>query len=155
MPATQLIDETELRERFDLHISLKKGRVEWGIRAAARRLRQWVGAAVYDATLAQNGDGSNLSDTDRDRLFDLKDCEAALAMHFLILGLNTQVRPQGLVVEEKLSEGGTVIRLRNAQDTQAFIEFYLQQAWEMARPYRVEGSDSGFEFAVVSGVNCG
>ena len=147
----QLIDETELRARFDLHLSVRPERLQPCLRAAARRLRQWVGETLYNAVLAQNAlDTSALSTAEADRLNDLKDAEAYLAMHFAVLGLNTQIRSQGLVAEEKLAEGATVIRLRNAAETQQFIESYLCQAEEMARPYKSGSPESSFEFVTLS-----
>jgi GTPase len=143
----ELIDETELRERFDIHVNVKAKRLEPCIRAAARRLRQWVGTALYDLVLTQRGDVESLSDAELERLSDLKDCEAYLAMHFAIASINTQVRIQGMVAEEKLAEGGTVIRLRNADEVGKFIELYLQQAREMAEPYFTQAAVSSYEFA--------
>ncbi len=149
--ATQLIDVTELRARFDIHPSVKPERLQPCIRAASRRLRQWVGASLYTTVLAQNlPDKSSLTPDEVDRVTDLQDAEGYLAMHFAILGLSTQVRAQGLIEEEKLSEGGTIIRLMNFQRTQDVIAEYLRQAEEMARPYLATTVESSFEFADIA-----
>lgn len=143
----ELIDETELRERFDIHVNVKAKRLEPCIRAAARRLRQWVGESVYDQVIVDRGDTDTLSNADLDRLNDLKDCEAYLAMHFAIASINTQIRIQGMVAEEKLAEGGTVIRLRNADEVDKFVTLYLQQAREMVTPYLAQTTATTYEFA--------
>jgi len=142
-----LIDETELRERFDIHVNVRAKRLEPCIRAAARRLRQWVSPAVYDqVVIERDADVSTLTDAQQERLNDLKDCEAYLAMHFAVLNINTQIRTQGMVAEERLSEGGTVIRLRNADDVEKFVTMYLCQAKEMAEPYYTLSASSSVEF---------
>lgn len=147
--ATELIDVAALKSRFDIHTSVKDDRLKPGIRAAARRLKVWIGATLYATVLADAANYNALSEDGKARVDDLKDAEAYLAMHVLILGLQTQVRAQGLVAEEKLAEGGTIIRLRNAEETARFSEFYLSQAEEIAKFYKVDQISSSFEFGLI------
>lgn len=147
--ATELIDVAALKARFDIHTSVKDERLKPGIRAAARRLKVWIGATLYAQVIVDAANYAGLTEDGKARVDDLKDAEAYLAMHFLILGLQTQVRAQGLVAEEKLAEGATVIRLLNPQATAQMIELYLQQAEEMAKPYKVDVIASSFEFGLI------
>lgn len=148
-----LLDTTELRERFDIHRDIGVPRLDMTLRSGARRLREWVGAALYAEVVAQRlADTSTLTEAQQDRLNDFKDCEAHLAMHFLVLNVQTQVRKQGLVAEEKLAEGGTIIRLHNAEAMETYVENYLQQAEEIIRPYRAFAPESTYEFAALPSV---
>lgn len=122
-----LIEETELRGMFDIHPDITSGRLTRAIGAAARRLRVMVGATVYD-------DAASDTTTNTDRKDDLEYAEANLAMHFAILGLNTQIRATGVVKAEKI-EGETVVSYLNPAEIQALAAQYLEAAHEIARPY--------------------
>lgn len=153
--ATELIDVAALKGRFDIHTSVKDERLKPGIRAGARRLKAWIGANLYAQVITDAANYNALTDDGKARVDDLKDAEAYLAMHFLILGLNSQIRAQGLVAEEKTSAGSganneTIIRLLNPDATARLVELYLQQAEEMARPYKADTIESGFEFVEVN-----
>lgn len=144
----ELLDTQTLRARYDIHRDVADERLQTGLRKAARRLREWVGAELYAAVVAQNtADTSGLTAAEVERLADFTDAEADLAMHYLILSLQTQVRRQGIVAEEKLSEGGTIIRLHNAQAMQVYIAEYLQQAEEAIQRYRVPTLAPTYDFS--------
>ena len=91
-------------------------------------------------------DVTTLTEANEERLLVLKDCMARLAMHFLILNLQTQVRQQGLVAEEKLVEGGTIIRLNNIDATMKYVEGYLCEAREICGEWYVLDSPAQVEF---------
>lgn len=128
MPETTLITETELRAQFDIHTDVRPERVTFAIGAAARRLKNLVGAAAYADALLDDGA------TDAERRADLDYAEALLAMHYCLLGLNTQIRPSGVVKTEKV-EGETVVQYLTAKEIFELSRQYLDIAEEVIRPY--------------------
>lgn len=125
---TTLITETELRAMFDIHANVEPGRLTFGIGAAGRRLKALVGAMAYaDALLDDTA-------TDQIRRADLDYAEALLAMHYCLLGLNTQIRPSGVVKTEKI-EGETVVQYLTPKELIDLSKQYLDIAEEVLRPY--------------------
>lgn len=123
-----LITESELRGQFDIHTDVRPERLTFAIGAAGRRLKNLVGATAYaDALLDDNA-------TDADRRADLEYAEALLAMHYCLLGLNTQIRPSGVVKTEKI-EGETVVQYLLPKEVQELSRQYLDFAEEVIRPY--------------------
>lgn len=127
MPDT-LITETELRARFDIHKDVKPERLTFPVGAAGRRLKNLVGATAYDDALLDD------QATDPVRRDDLDYAEALLAMHYCLLGLNTQIRPSGVVKTEKI-EGETVVQYLLPKEIQELSRQYLDFAEEVIRPY--------------------
>jgi len=127
MPDT-LITESELRAQFDIHTDVRTERVTFAIGAAGRRLKTLVGATAYaDALLDDQA-------TDAVRRADLDYAEGLLAMHYCLLGLNTQIRPSGVVKTEKI-EGETVVSYLTPTEIQHLAGHYLDIAEEVIRPY--------------------
>lgn len=125
---TTLITETELRAMFDIHTNVEPGRLTFAIGAAGRRLKALVGATAYaDALLDDTA-------TDQIRRADLDYAEALLAMHYCLLGLNTQIRPSGVVKTEKI-EGETVVQYLTPKELIDLSKQYLDIAEEVLRPY--------------------
>lgn len=122
-----LIIETELRQMFDIHEDVEAKRLARHIGAASRRIVSIVGQAAYaDALLA--------TPTNADRKEDLKQAEASMALHYAILGLNTNVRAAGLVKTEKV-EGDVVLQYLSPKETAEMSQLYLEQADEILRPW--------------------
>lgn len=128
MAAETLITEPELREQFDIHEDVKSGRVTFAIGAAGRRLKTLVGAEAYDDALLDD------NATDAGRRADLDYAEGLLAMHYCLLGLNTQIRPSGVVKTEKI-EGDTVVSYLTPNEIAALAAQYLDMAESVIRPY--------------------
>ena len=127
MPDT-LITEPELRAQFDIHTDVQSGRVTFAIGAAGRRLKNLVGVTAYTDALLDDGA------TDAVRRADLDYAEGLLAMHYCLLGLNTQIRPSGVVKTEKI-EGETVVSYLTPTEIQQLAGHYLDIAEEVIRPY--------------------
>lgn len=133
---TPLISEADLRTWFEISKSIESIRFNMPIGAASRRLRSWVGDAVYSAT------------DDSDRVEDLRFAEAHLAMHFVLLNLNTVLRPSGVVEEERV-EGDTTIRYLTPAKIKELKTAYLEQAEEIARQYMTSDGTPDAPFEVV------
>ncbi len=127
-----LIDIDLLREMFSISSDIVDGQLGGPLGAASRRLRGWVGNGVYE-------DAAALTPLDADRTAELKLAEANLAMHFALLGLNTQLRPSGVVKTERV-EGDTVINYLTPAEIKQLADQYLNQAEEIVRPYAIDDS---------------
>jgi hypothetical protein len=127
-----LIDIDVLREMFSISSDIVDGRLGGPLGAASRRLRVWVGSDVYE-------DATALTPLDADRAAELKVAEANLAMHFALLGLNTQLRSSGVVKTERV-EGDTVINYLSPVEIKQLTDQYLNQAEEIVRPYAIDDS---------------
>jgi len=127
-----LIDIDDLREMFSISSDIVDGRLGGPLGAASRRLRGWVGSDVYD-------DAAALTPLDADMAAELKLAEANLAMHFALLGLNTQLRSSGVVKTERV-EGDTVINYLSPVEIKQLTDQYLNQAEEIVRPYAIDDS---------------
>lgn len=143
-----LVTVQDLREIFEIGEDIKDPRLKRHIAAAGRRLRSWVSDAVYEAA-----QGNAPEDADQQQ--DLQLAEAHLAMHFAILGLNTALRPTGVVRTERV-EGDTVISYHSPGEVEKLQQLYLATAEVIARPYLTEsaGSTDSLAFAVVEDESC-
>ena len=110
-----LIDENFIRANFNVHEDVLNARIKMYLKPAARRLKKWVGETIYS--------DSEFED-------ELKLAEANLVMHFLIVNLNTAIRPQGLVKSEQ-TEGSITVNYLSANEVQTYTQFYLAQAEEI------------------------
>ncbi len=138
MPDTQITVEG-LREIFEIHPDIKPERIRRHLAAAGRMLRSWVGDEAYEDAL-----GEEAEDPLRQEALEL--AEAHLAMHFAILGLNTALRPGGVVKTEKV-EGNTVITYHAPDEIARLSREYFSMAEELARPYILsDGTPAGPEF---------
>ncbi|HUF02795.1 MAG TPA: hypothetical protein VMM38_01325 [Aridibacter sp.] len=138
-----LVSEDDLREYFpfEIHKDVGDHQVVFSIVSASKRLRGWVGDAAYDAALAEG-------DTDERKII-LRNAEGYLAMHFMMLALNTRLRAGGIVRSE-MSEGDTVNSYFSPAETAAFTTQYLEMAREIAEPYLLHDGTPGPAFEVAS-----
>ncbi|CAN5335403.1 hypothetical protein BH10ACI2_BH10ACI2_21070 [soil metagenome] len=137
-----LINADEFRERFDIDVEIRDTRIEPHIGSASRRLRGWVGDAVYAAAVALAISGQ---DDDTDTVNDLKSAEAHLTFHFAIAGFNSPMSSKGVVATAMASEGREVRRYLTPTETAELASQYLELAREIAKPYITESATSGFE----------
>lgn len=136
MPPTTLITEGEFRTAFNIAEEVASAQLSRPLAAAARRLKSWVTAEAYaDAVLDDAA-------VDQDRRHELDYAEVLLAMHFAILGLNTQITPDGVVKAAK-DEGNTVLQYMNPKETNELRESFLEQALGIIEPYRVPKENAG------------
>jgi hypothetical protein len=117
---------------FDINDGIKAGRILRHITAASRRLRSWVGDAAYDDALKTDAD-------DDARQENLELAEAHLAMHFAVLGINTALRPTGVVRTEKV-EGDVTITYHSPNEVVTLQQAFLETAESIARPYMVDAA---------------
>jgi hypothetical protein len=136
-----LINLNDFREMFSVSDDIVDGRLSRHLGAASRRLRGWVGVAVYE-------DAAAGTPADLDRKSDLQMAEGALAMHFALLGLNTQLRQSGIVKTERV-EGDTVISYLGPVELRQLTDQYLEQAEEIARPYILSDATTEAAFGFV------
>ena len=125
---------------------MKPGRLTPHIGSASRRLKGWVGAEVYTDALAEEP-------TDALRAEDLKNAEAALAMHFAVPGLNTKITPGGVIKTSK--EAGSqasnvVVSYLTPNEIRQLAQIYLDMAEEIARPYMLLDGTPDSEFGLVT-----
>jgi hypothetical protein len=125
-----LITVDELREIFSISSDISDSRMTRHLGAASRRLREWVGEPAYL-------DASSITPEDADRKSDLELAEADLAMHFALLGLNTQLRFRGIAKTERV-EGDTLVTWLTPSEVQQLATEYLDQAEEIVRRYAGE-----------------
>lgn len=135
-----LLTTDEFRERFDIDPDIASTRIEPHIGSASRRLRAWVGGAVYDAAAAAAVNGQ---DDDTDVINDLKSAEAHLAFHFGIWGFNAALSSKGAMMTATASEGREVRRYYTPKETAELAEYFLELAREIAGPYIAAGEDAG------------
>lgn len=114
-----LIDETYLRTTYKIHKDVVSGRITPYIAIASRKLKSWIGTDNYAAN-------------DADLQTILKLAEGNLAMSFLTLNLNTNVRPQGLVKTEKV-EGEVTLQYLSPNETAQVSQQYFEQAEILVR----------------------
>jgi len=142
--ADTLIDAAKLHDYFDISKDIKEGRLTPHIGAASRRLRKWVGELVYTDALAAQP-------TDALRKADLQNAEAALAMHFALPGLNTQLTAGGVLKTRR--EGGAagapvILSYLTPSEVKLLAQAYLEQAEEIARAYILTDGTPAAEFEV-------
>ena len=122
-----LVSAQMLREIFAIDDQIVDSRFDRAIGAAGTRLRSWVGDAAYD-------DAGTLPADDEARADDLALAEAHLAMGYAILGINTSMRPTGIVSSERV-EGNVTISYLKPADLAALQQQYFEIADQIARPY--------------------
>lgn len=122
-----LITVDELRACFAISPDIGDPRLTPSLAAAGQRLQSWVGTEAY----ADAGGESSTDDLRRD---NLRTAEAHLAMHFALLGLNTVLRPGGVVKQEQV-EGGVLVQYLNPAELEILAAQYLNTAEELVREY--------------------
>jgi hypothetical protein len=139
-----LITAENLREDFPFVIQsdILDRQLTKSIASASARLKAWVGADVYAAAVAES------SETDERKLI-LQNAEGHLALHYAMLGLNTNLRSFGMVKREQV-EGNTVNEYFPPSDVEKFETMYLEKAREIAEPYLLS---DGTPSAAFEGVN--
>lgn len=142
-----LITVEMLREEFPFVIQGDIGdpQLTRSIASASKRLQAWVGADVYAAAVA---DGA-----DTERKLILENAEGHLALHYALLGLNTNLRNFGMVKREQV-EGNTVNEYFSPGDVEKFETMYLERAREIAEPYLLSDGTPSAAFEGVN-VSCG
>lgn len=149
----RLITADKFRERFDIDSDIKDSRITPHIGSASRRLRKWVGDAVYAATFAWvDVDEDTLTDNQLDQLTDLQNAEVHLAFHFAITGLNSPLSGKGVLKQAKSSEsGGREIReYLTPAETLALSTNLLELASEFAKAYINIDPNSSYPGVVTS-----
>jgi hypothetical protein len=126
-----LIDANRLRAIFAIGPDVADERLGPCIAVASTRLRGWVGDEVYD-------DAASSVPVNVERKADLELAEADLAMHFALLGLNTQLRSNGVVKTERV-EGAAIVGYLVPSEIRQLAAEYLNQAEEIVRPYGKSG----------------
>ena len=122
-----LIDEDALRAAFAIDGEVDDDRLAVALAPAESRIKLWVGDAAYADAIATTPD-------DELRSSVLKSAAAHLAMAYLILGLNTPIRPTGIISSEAV-EGNKTISYLRPSDVTTLQQIYLDKAEEIARPY--------------------
>lgn len=130
-----LIDAAYMRDAFQIHPDIKDGLLLARIGVASRRLKGWVGADVYE-------DAEGNTPQDVGRKADLQLAEAHLAMHFALLGLNTQLRPTGVVKSER-AEGEVLVSYLTPREISDLSTQFLETAEEMVRGYILSDGTPG------------
>ena len=120
-----LIDADYLRDTFNIHDEVRDERITPYIAAASRRLLGWVGATNYAET---------------EIVDELKLAEGLIAMHLLVLSMNTAIRPNGLVRRETV-ENNVVVEYLSQTEMAAAASAYLEQASEIVRVWN-QSSDA-------------
>lgn len=135
MPQTTLITASDLRDRFDIDGSDESmypdPRILPSIRSASRRLRAWVGDAMYQAAL----DLVNTPNAavDNSTMWELQSCEAYLTMHYAILGFNSPISSKGVLQTSTSSEAKEIRRYLAPKEITELAQAYLDQADEIKR----------------------
>lgn len=124
-----LITVDELRTWFAISPDITDARLAPSLSAASQRLQSWVGTDAY-------ADAGAESPTDDVRRDSLRSAEAHLAMHFALLGLNTVLRPRGVVKQEQV-EGGVLVQYLNPIELESLATQYLSTAEELVRAYLI------------------
>lgn len=122
-----LITVDELRAWFAISPDIGDPRLAPSLAAAGQRLQSWVGTEAY-------ADAGGESPTDDLRRDNLRTAEAHLAMHFALLGLNTVLRPGGVVKQEQV-EGSVLVQYLNPSELATLAAQYMNTAEELARAY--------------------
>jgi len=128
--AQTLITEAEFREAFNIASDVGPAQLTRPLAAASRRMREWVAEDAY-ADAAHD----DLA-VDQVRRQELDYAECLLGMHFAIVGLNTQITPDGVVKSAK-DEGNTVLVYMTPKETLELRDAFLEQALQIIAPYRV------------------
>jgi hypothetical protein len=142
-----LITAENLREDFPFVIQadILDRQLTKSIASASARLKAWVGADVYAAAVTE--------DEAEERKLILQNAEGHLALHYAMLGLNTNLRNFGMVKREQV-EGNTVNEYFPPSDVEKFETMYLEKAREIAEPYLLSDGTPSAAFEGVN-VSCG
>jgi len=136
-----LIDIEYMRGAFRIHTDVADERITPYLAPAARRLKKWVGADTY-------------ATADEDDAAVLKTAEGLVAMHYMVLNLNTSIRPEGLVRTERDEgslNGGVTITFLSPTETGLYGQMYLDQAQEILGELNLLDGTPG---APVVGIAC-
>lgn len=128
-----MIDIEYLRGAFRISDTVEDERISPYLKPAARRLKKWVGEETYGS------DDEDIADI-------LKTAEGLLAMHYLVLNLNTSVRPEGLVRTEQV-EGNVTLSYLSATETGSLGQMYIDQAIELLDDLNLKDGTPGTPFA--------
>lgn len=133
----ELVSIDEFRAMFgEIDTPTADTQIRRPLGVAARRIRSWVGATIFDAAVA--------ADDDDEVKLDLQAACGYLAMHFLIANFNTVVRAGGIVLSEK-AEGNTVLSYMQPQQTVIRAQEFFDLADEICRPYKVPADAATIE----------
>lgn len=139
-----LITVEQLRENFPFVIQedITDLQLNYSIVSASARLKKWIGEDVYEVAL---DDGETV-----ERRVVLMNAEGHLALHYALLGLNTNLRAFGLIKSEQ-AEGNTVNQFFTPGEVASFSNQYLELAREIAEPFLVSDGTPMANFEVVDG----
>lgn len=153
-----LITVGNLRDQFPFVIQtdVKDGQLKRSIFSAANRLKKWIGESFYEEVAGdlEPGEGEEEAPEPTERLLILQNAEGHLALHYALLGLNTNLRSMGLVKREQV-EGNTVNEYFSPNDVENFSLQYLNRALEIAEPYMLSDGTPTVGFEVVDGEESG
>jgi len=144
-----LINVENLREDFPFVIQadVLDRQLTRSIASASARLKAWIGAEVYAAVAAES------SEPVSERKLILQNAEGHLALHYALLGLNTNLRSVGMVKREQV-EGNTVNEYFDPNQVSNFSTQYLELAREIAEPYALSDGTPTAGFGVVIDESC-
>lgn len=143
MPTDGLITVDELREQFAIDKEITDPRLTRALAAAGRQMRSWVGDAAYD-------DALSVTPADETRQADLELAEAYLAMGLSVLGINTALRPGGIVKTERV-EGNVIVTYHSPAEVEKLQQLYFQTARDVAQAYLVVDDTTVELFGAVVG----
>lgn len=143
MPTDGLITVDELREQFAIDPEIKNPRFTRALAAAGRQMRAWVGDEAYDDALEADPD-------DETRKADLQLAEAYLVMGLSVLGINTALRPSGIVKTERV-EGNVTVSYHSPAEVEKLQQLYLATAQDIARAYILTDETTTEPFGIAVG----
>lgn len=146
-----LITVELLREEFPFIIQpdILDKQLTRSIASASKRLAAWIGADLYAEVFGEIPGDDDEDAEPSERLLILQNSEGHLALHYALLGLNTNLRQLGMVKREQV-EGHTVNEYFVPKDVADFTTQYLETAREIAEPYLLS---DGTPTATFEGVN--
>ncbi len=135
-----LIDVAYLRSVFAISEDIADTRLTPFFGRAAVRVRGWVGAEAYADAAAETPD-------DAERAEALLLAEAHLAFSYALLGLNSPLTTQGVVLSRS-EESTARVQYLNPAQIQQLQQQYLDAAEQLCRPYALaDGTpDPQFDF---------
>lgn len=136
-----LADVDYLRAVFSISDDIADTRLTPFLGRAAQRVRGWVGTEAY-------ADAGTVSPADPERAEALLLAEAHVAFSFALLGLNSPLTTQGVVLSRSEESTARVQYLNPAQIAQ-LQQQYLDAAEQIARPYMLTDGTPGVPLDVV------
>ncbi|MCU0238516.1 MAG: hypothetical protein MUC29_03670 [Pyrinomonadaceae bacterium] len=118
-PPTLAPDELRNDFPFRIHKDIPNNRLNKPIAVAKTKLIKWVGQTNFENT---------------EIVDEIIFAWGHLAMHFCLLGINTYIRSQGIVVTEK-AEGDTVNTYLKPVESETLQGSYLMMAREIVKDY--------------------